>query len=467
LHSDTDHTRAIFIALVLAGMAYALSQTVVSPALPELEREFNANATSIAWVLTGYLLAASVATPIIGKLGDLYGRAKVLTLVLLVFALGSAICALAGSLPVLVAGRVVQGVGGGIFPLAFGIIREAFPQERVATAIGGISATFGIGGGVGLVVAGPIVDALGPSWLFWLGLLALPAAYVIWRDVPREYERADTRIDWLGAVILSGALISLLYGLSQANEWGWGSFGVISLSVVGLVLAVVWVWVELRVEHPLVHIRILRRRPVLMTNINATLVGFAMFSSFLLIPQLAQTPERLGYGFGATVTGAGALMLPSTAVMLVAGPWAGRLARHSSRLPLVLGSAVLSFAFFFLAIAHGSVWDVLLGGAFMGLGVGFAFASMANIVVESVPRDEVGVATGINTIMRTLGGALGAQLVATLLTSETIAGSAIPAEAAYTDAFIAAAVAAALATVAALTIPRARRSEPRPIPVAA
>jgi EmrB/QacA subfamily drug resistance transporter len=462
-----DHTRAVFIALVLAGMAYALSQTVVSPALPELERSFDATASSIAWILTGYLLAASVATPIIGKLGDLYGRARVLTLVLLVFALGSAICALAGSLPVLVAGRVVQGVGGGIFPLAFGIIRETFPQDRVATAIGGISATFGIGGGVGLVIAGMIVDSLGPSWLFWLGLLALPAAYTIWRDVPRAHTPADTRVDWLGAVMLSAALVALLYGLSQANEWGWGSFGVIGLTAAGIVIAVAWVLVELRVEHPLVDMRILRRRPVLMTNVNAVLVGFAMFASFLLIPQLAQTPERYGYGFGATVTGAGAMMLPSTAVMLFAGPWAGRIARVSSRLPLVLGSALLSLAFVGYAVAHGSIWEILLGGALMGLGIGFAFASMANIVVESVPSNEVGVATGINTIMRTLGGALGAQLVATLLTSETIGSSAIPAEAAYTDAFIAAAVAAALATAAALAIPRRRRAAAEPVAVAA
>src|SRR3954468_1027960 len=311
-----DHTKVVFLSLLLAGMAFALSQTVVSPALPEIQHKFDASPASAAWILTGYLLAASVATPIIGKLGDLFGRGRVLTIVLLVFAVGSAVCALAGSLPLLVAGRVVQGVGGGIFPLAFGIIRETFPQDRVATAIGGISATFGIGGGVGLVIAGVIVDALGPSWLFWLGLLALPAAWVIWRDVPRAHTRADTRVDWVGAVLLSVALISLLYGLSQANAWGWGSAGVIGLSAAGLVLAVIWVWIELRVDHPLVDIRILRRRPVLMTNLNATLVGFAMFSSFLLIPQLAQTPERLGYGFGATVTGAGAMLLPSTAVML-------------------------------------------------------------------------------------------------------------------------------------------------------
>src|SRR3954447_2966200 len=218
-------------------MAYALSQTVVAPALPELERSFNADASSIAWVLTGYLLAASVATPIIGKLGDLYGRAKVLTLVLLVFALGSAICALAGSLPLLVAGRVVQGVGGGIFPLAFGIIRETFPQDRVATAIGGISATFGVGGGIGLVIAGLIVDALGPSWLVWLRPLALPAAYTIWRDVPRAHTPADTRVDWLGAALLSLALASLLYGLSKANAWGWGDPRTLTLILGGLAMA--------------------------------------------------------------------------------------------------------------------------------------------------------------------------------------------------------------------------------------
>ena len=185
-----DHTRVVFLSLLLAGMAFALSQTVVSPALPEIQREFGADASSAAWILTGYLLAASVATPIVGKLGDLFGRGKVLTMVLLVFAAGSAVCALAPSLGVLVAGRVIQGVGGGIFPLAFGIIRETFPPERVATAIGGISATFGIGGGVGLVIAGLIVEALGASWLFWLGLMALPAAFAIWRYVPQRGDAA-------------------------------------------------------------------------------------------------------------------------------------------------------------------------------------------------------------------------------------------------------------------------------------
>src|SRR3954471_15221982 len=459
-----DHTRVVFLSLVLAGMAFALSQTVVSPALPEIQREFGADAASAAWILTGYLLPASGATPIVGKLGDLFGRGRVLTLVLIAFAIGSAVCALAPSLGVLVLGRIIQGVGGGIFPLAFGIIRETFPPERVPTAIGGISATFGIGGGVGLVIAGLIVEALDASWLFWLGLMALPAAYAIWRYVPREATSADTRVDWLGAGLLSVALASLLYGLSKANDWGWGDSRVLALIFGGLAVAVFWVWVETKVSQPLVDMRVLRRRPVLMTNITAVLVGFSMFASFLLIPQLAQTPERFGYGFSASVTGAGLLMLPSTLVMLVAGPFAGRLAtRRSSRLPLVIGTFFGMLAFIVFTLFHSSVWEICVGGALLGIGIGFSFASMANLVVESVPRNEVGVATGINTIMRSLGGALGAQLVTSLLTGKTIAGSAIPAEAAYTDAFIVAAVAAGLAMAPALASPPPPRPQPKPV----
>jgi EmrB/QacA subfamily drug resistance transporter len=449
-------------------MAFALSQTVVSPALPEIQREFGADPASAAWILTGYLLAASVATPIVGKLGDLFGRGRVLTVVLLVFALGSVVCALAPSLTVLVVGRIVQGVGGGIFPLAFGIIRETFPPEQVATAIGGISATFGIGGGVGLVIAGLIVEALDASWLFWLGLMALPAAFAIWRYVPREDTRPDARVDWVGAVLLSIALAALLYGLSKANVWGWGSPRVLALTLGGLAVAVVWVYVETKVAQPLVDMRVLRRRPVLMTNVTAVLVGFSMFASFLLIPLLAQTPERFGYGFGATVTGAGLLMLPSTLVMLVAGPWSGRLAtRFNARLPLVIGTFFGMLAFTFFALFHDSELEICIGGALLGMGIGFAFASMANLVVESVPRDEVGVATGINTIMRSLGGALGAQLVASLLAGKTIAGTATPVEAAYTDAFVVAAVAAGLAMLAALAIPQRRRPQSQPVAAAA
>ena len=211
-----------------------------------------------------------------------------------------------------------------------------------------------------------------------------------------------------------------------------------------------------------------RLPPVWKTNLAAFVFGYGMFASFVLVPEFVELPTSTGFGFGASVTEAGLFMLPATLGMLLAGPISGRLSSTvGSKVPLLIGALVSCFAFVILAFAHTHGWQIYLAMLVMGVGIGFAFASMANIVVESVPREEVGVATGINTIMRTLGGALGAQLVATLLTSKTIGGSSIPAEAAYTDAFLAAAIAAAFATVAALTIPRARRSQPRPVPVTA
>jgi EmrB/QacA subfamily drug resistance transporter len=460
------HVRVVLASLLLAATAFALSQTLVAPALPAIEHAYGGSASSVAWILTGYLLAASVATPIIGKLGDVHGRGRVLTVVLVVFSAGSVICALAGSLEVLILGRLVQGVGGGIFPLAFGIVRDTFPREQVAGAIGGLSATFGIGGGFGLVLAGLIVQHLDISWLFWLGLISLPAAFAVWRYVPQEETRPGARIDWLGAGILSAALTALLFGVSKASDWGWGAPATLALVLGGLALGVVWVVVEMRVPEPLVEMSVLRRRPVLMTNLTAVLVGFSMYASFLLIPQFAQTPEHFGYGFGATVTGAGLLMLPSSVVMLFAGPAAGRLAGITARLPLLLGTAFAAAAFAAYAALHATAFEVAAAGVLLGIGIGFAFASMANLVVESVPRDEVGVATGINTIMRTIGGAFGSQVVATLLAGNLIAGTAVPTEAAYTDAFALAAVAALLAGAAALGIP-ARRLETRAAPATA
>lgn len=448
------------MSLMLACLAFALSQTVVAPALPDIQRAYHTDATSAAWILTGYLLSASVATPIVGKLGDVYGRGRVLTAVLLAFAAGSVVCALSGSLLVLILGRIIQGIGGGIFPLAFGTVRDLVPPERVATAIGWISATTGIGGGIGLVLAGVVVDVLSAPWLFWIGLISLPAAVAIWRYVPREPVRGDPGVDWLGAAVLSVALSALLYGLSRANDWGWGSTRALVLLLGGLALVAVWVRLQMRTARPLVEIRVLRHRPVLMTNITAVLVGFGMYALFLLVPQLAETPERFGYGFGASVTGSGLLMLPCTLVMLVAGPWAGRLAAISPRRPLVLGSLAMGVAFIVYAAAHGTEWELVIGGAVTGLGMGLAYASMANLVVASVPGDEVGIATGVNTIMRTLGGALGTTLVATLLTGKTIAATQMPADAAYTDAFAVAAVASLLAMLVALTIPQVRASGP-------
>ncbi len=443
-------------SLLLAALSFALLQTMVAPALPQIAHQYDTSPSTAAWVMTGFLLSASVATPLAGKLGDLFGKARVLTIVLALFSFGSIVCALADSIELVIAGRLIQGVAGGVFPLSFGIINDEVPAERRAVGIGLMSAMFGIGGGIGLPLSGIIVDNADLSWLFLVGLLSAPAAVAVWRLVPPSPARERTRVDWTGAAVLSTGLAAVLLGVSKSAEWGFGSARVLALVVGGLVVLASFVRLELRTREPLVDIRLLQSRPVLATNVAAFLTGLAMFGSFLLIPQFVQTQSgAAGYGFGMTVTEAGLVMLPSAAVMLFAGPLGGLLgSRFGFRRVLMLGTLLAGASFLVLAVAHGEVWHFIVSGVLLGGGISFAFASMANLVVASVPPHDVGIATGINTIMRTVGGAFGAALVTALLAAETIPGTPLATESAYTEAFAISAFGALLAFGAAFLIPR-------------
>ena len=242
--------------------------------------------------------------------------------------------------------------------------------------------------------------------------------------------------------------------MTEANDWGWGSTRTVGLFAVGVLLFVIWILVESRVKEPLIDLKVLSGRAVATTNLTGLLVGFAMFSSFLLIPQFAQAPESTGYGFGDSVSQAGLLLVPAALFQLVAGPLAGALgARIGFRTTLASGAALATTAFVFLAFEHSHPWQFIVSAALLGTGISFAFASMANLIVGAVPQSEVGVATGINTIMRTVGGAFGAAVATAILTGNTIAGSPFPSESAYTAAFVLSAVGGVLAVGAALLVP--------------
>jgi EmrB/QacA subfamily drug resistance transporter len=454
------------LAVLLVGaMAYALSQTMVVPALPEIQRQLDTTSTAVTFVLTGYLLTAAVATPIMGRLGDMFGKNRLLVVALSVFALGSLVSAVSQSIEVLIAGRAIQGVGGAVFPLSFGIIRDEFPPERVSTGIGLISATFGIGGGAGLVLSGVIVDHLDYEWIFWLALIVVSGAIVAARRfIPESPVKSPARIDWIGAGLLSAGLVALLIAVSEGNSWGWGSAGVVSLFVLSAAVLIAWVAYEYRAPEPLVDMRMMRDRAVLPTNLTALLVGFGMFGSFILIPQFVQIPTAAGFGFAASVTEAGLYMLPSAATMLVGAPLAGWLGgRIGSKLPLQLGTAIAAAAFVFLALVHDEPWSIYVGTSLLGLGIGFSFASMANLIVEAVDQRHTGVATGINTIMRLIGGSIGGQVAASIVAGHIAAGTALPEESGFIAAFVMSAVGVGAAFVLAFWIPG--RPEPAAVAV--
>ena len=320
-HESRQHYGVTFATLAVAAISYALLQSLVAPALPTIEAELNASTTATTWILTAYLLSASVATPILGRLGDMFGKKKMLVVTMWGLVLGTFLAALATSIGVMIFARVIQGIGGAVFPLAFSIIRDEFPRERVAQGIAMISALVGIGGGLGIVLAGPITENLNYHWLFWLPLLAIvPATIVTMVMVPESPIRSPGRIDLPGGVLLAGWLVALLVAVSEGPSWGWGSAATLGLFALAGVLAVAWVVVEQRMAEPLVDMTMLRLRPVWTTNLSATLIGFGMFASFVLIPQFVETPTSTCYGFGASVTEAGLFLLPATVAMLLAGP---------------------------------------------------------------------------------------------------------------------------------------------------
>jgi EmrB/QacA subfamily drug resistance transporter len=454
-----QHYGLTFAVLALAGATYAVLQSLVAPAIPEIQHEFHTSTTSAAWVLTAYLLSASIFTPVLGRLGDMFGKERMLVAVLVVLAFGTLLAAVSTNITVLIAGRVIQGAGGAIFPLAFGIIRDEFPRERVPHGIALISAILGIGGGLGIVLAGPIIDALSIHWLFWIPLILVVIATIMTvLFVPESPIKTPGKINWSGAALLSAWLVALLVGISEGSSWGWTDARTLGLFVAAAILLTAWVSNEQRAAEPLVDMAMMRVRGVWTVNAAAFLVGAGMYSSFVLLPAFTETDTSAGYGFGASVTQAGLFLLPSTVMMLLISPIAGRLsARVGSRVPLVGGSIATCLAFVLLAIAHDQKWEIYVASGILGIGIGLAFASLANLIVEAVPADQTGVATGMNTVMRSLGGSVGSQIGASVIAG-TVVGTALPTEHGFELAFIIAGAACFLGALASLAVPRPGRA---------
>ena len=451
-----QHYGITFAVLALAGAAYALLQSAVAPALPVIQEELNASESATAWVFTGYLLSASVLTPIVGRLGDMFGKERTLIVSLVVLCIGVLMAALAKSIEMLIIARVVQGSGGAIFPLAFGIIRDEFPREKAAWGIAMISAILGIGGGLGIVLAGPIISAFDYHWLFWFPLVAVVTATVATIFfVPESPVKSPGKVDWAGAALLSTWLVLLLLGISQTSSWGWGDPRVYALIGASLVVLAIWIRFEARAHEPLVDMAVMRIRSVWTVNAAAFLVGAGMYSSFILIPEFTETATSSGYGFGASVTQAGLFLLPCTVMMMIVSPIAGWLAgRIGSRVTLIAGSFVTTLSFAMMAVAHTQQFDMYVATGLLGAGIGLAFASLANLIVEAVPPEQTAVATGMNTVMRTLGGSVGGQVGASLIAGTVVGAAAVPTESGFTLAFLFAAGACLLATLASLAVPK-------------
>jgi MFS family permease len=458
---ERTHTGATFTVLATAALAFSLLQSMVIPAIPKLQHTLHTSQSGVTWLLTGYLLSAAIATPILGRVGDIVGKEKMIVVVLIALSAGTLISALATTLPIMLAGRVVQGSGGAVFPLAFGIIRDEFPKEKVAQAIGVLSAILGVGVGAGIVLAGPIIEHLSYHWLYWFPLvLSVGATAATFVFVPESPIRAPGQINWWGAVLMSGWLTTGLLALSYGPTWGWKSSSVLELFVVTVVVTGLWIWSEVSSDSPLVDMKMMRNPGVWTTNLAALLFGFGMFAMFVTVPQFAQTPVHEGYGFGASVTQSGLYLLPFAVAMLVVAPMTGRVSMSIGSKPILIAGSLFSAASYaLLTITHSEPWTIYVASGLLGIGVALGYASMANLIIEAVTPEQTGIATGMNTNVRNIGAALGSG-VATSLVISSLKPDGFPKEHGYVVAFGACGVALLVSGLAAVLIPN-RHATPR------
>ncbi|KQO96727.1 MFS transporter [Leifsonia sp. Leaf264] len=447
-------------ALSAAVFAFSLMQTLVVPALPTIGRDLGATSLGTGWILTAFLLAGAVFSPVVGNLGDRFGHRKVMLTAMLVFAASTIVAAAAPNLGVLLAARVVQGVSTATFPLALALTRSNLTGRRLAAAFGWIPGMIGLGAGLALVVGGVVVDALSWRWVFIIGaILILVSIAMVLAWVPRGAAPTTSgATDWPGILLFAGGLVGVLLAVSQGGAWGWASPLTIGVGAAGILLLLALVFVELRSSSPVVDVRTFRHGPIALLSLLTVVVGFVPYVCYVALPLLLQAPASTGYGHGMSVTVSALAMLPSAVLVFLGGRMTPVLvARVSSGGTAVIAAAVMGIGAVALAVWPGSPLAVILGFAVLGLGNGIGYAICAQLVVTSSPANETGAATGLNGVVRTIGSAAAAPVVTALLAAGAVAG--FDPAFAFSLAFWVAAVASAVGTVVAVVLAaRARRA---------
>jgi MFS family permease len=443
-------------AVGLGALIAALAQTLIIPVLPTLAEDLDVSTGDAQWLLTATLLVAAASVPILGRLADMFGRKLVLLFSLTGLAVGSLIDALTSNFGVMVAGRAIAGLSSAAIPLGISLLATVLPVHRRGSATALISAMLGIGGALGLPLAGLIGDNLDYHVLYWIGFAGavISAALVFVLVTEPEFSR-QRQIDWAGIVLLAVGLVTLVLGISQGESWGWGSPAIVGLFAAAVVTLGALLAVEPRVANPLIDMPALRRPPIALTNIASLFIGFALFASFTGTATYVQAPEATGYGFGSTILDAGLCLLPSGLLMLALSPVAAKLIeRWGPARVLAVAGVVMAVGLLFRIVFVDALWQVVVGTSIVGAGTGIGYASLPSLINSHTPRAELAAANGINSLARSLGSTLASAIGGALLTAMTIslAGNALPSLDAYRVLFAICAAAALTASAIGLVI---------------
>jgi MFS family permease len=445
-----------------AGAVMALTGTLAIPLLPVLPEELGTSITAASWVASVTLVAGGVSTPVAGRIGDMYGKRRVILASLVLAVVGSCISALAGSLAVLLVGRLLQGLAFGVIPLALGILRDELDPDRLGRGVAVLSAfTLGIGTGLGPVSTGWVVDTLGWRAVFWavaaMGAVAVLLVLVV---VEESDVRAPARFDWPGTAGLSAAVVLLLLVVTRGGEWGWTSPVILSLLAGAVVVAAGWVRWERGRESPLVDLEVTLRRPVLVTHVAGVMCGFAAFSQFILAVTIVPLPVASGFGLGRSMLVAGLTQVPAAVLIVASAPVAAAIvARWGTRVLLQTGGGVVAVGFGFGILLHDELWHVSVSAAAVCLGVGLTYCSLPLLLMANVGVSGTAAANGVNNLARIIGSVTAAAVASAVLAASVrdVGGEALPAHWAVVSVYVLGLLAAVGATVLALALPRHRR----------
>lgn len=461
-------------ALCLGGLTVSLTQTLVVPIQGDLPRLLDTSAANAGWVVTVTLLAGAVSMVLSGRLGDMLGKRRVLLVTASLLVIGSVVAALGASLVPVLVGRALQGLAMGFIPVGIALIRQVTPPHLTNTAIATMSATFGVGGAIGLPLAAWTAQTFDWHALFWMSaILAAALLLAVVLLVPDADDGVGGTVDWTGAVGLTAGLVAVLVGVSKGNDWGWGSGRTLGALLGGLVVLAVWGAYQLRRDDPLVDLRVTARRPVLLTNLAALAMGFGMMAQAIVVPQLLQLPESTGFGLGQSLLAAGLWMAPGGLVMMAFSPLSGRLMTVvGPKLTLMLGAGLLGVGYLLALGLMDAPWKLLVATSVISAGVGIGYAAMPTLILGAVPMREAGAAVGINALMRSVGTTSAAAVMTTVLTSSTapVAGAGglvLPTQGAYQLCFLVGALAAFAGVALAAMVPHTHERAAAPAPVGA
>ena len=455
----------VTIAVVsCGGLVSAMQFTLIIPLIADLPALLDVTTEDASWLITATILCSAVSTPIVARMADMYGKRRMLLVVLTVMVVGSVICALEVSFAMLIVGRAMQGFASSLIAVGISILRDELPKERVGSAVALMSATMGIGSGLGLPLSGVLYQHLGWHSIFWSSAIAgLVLVVAIALFIDESSVRTPGRFDVLGAILFSVAIVTLLLPLTKAGQWGWTSPTVLGLLGLSVVTLVVWFPTQLRRSQPMVDLRIARQRTVLTTNIASLFVGFAMFANMMLTTQVLQLPVSSGAGLGLDAGRAGLAMIPMGLVMALMAPLTGRLLDSiGGRMALIIGTAVMAVGYAARVPFSESVFQVIIGSTIVGAGTAIAFAALPTLIMSAVPITETASANGLNTLVRTLGSSIASAGCAAILAASAIetGGVLLPTRDGADAVLWTSAAIASIAVLLALAIPSGRPATP-------